>query len=323
MRVGSNWFVAALLLAATVGAHAQQWPTKPARIIISNSAGSSPDLTMRLLGDRLGKAFGQPFLIENRPGGEQLIAAELAAKAAPDGYSYYLGTNDTNIGIQYRLKAERIRFDPDKDFVFVGNIVGSAAFIVAVNAALPVKSFPDLVAYSKANPGKVNMGVTVNVADILARYMNKTAGIEMVRVPYKLNPQAIQDLVSGQIQAAIISYVSLKPFVDAGKARPIAMTGSQRYPLMPDLPTLNEAYPGLINESWWYLLAPARTPADIVQRVGRETDRIVADPEVANRIRGFHFVPGPAMTTAQFDERVRSEQARWKRVVDAIGLQPE
>jgi tripartite-type tricarboxylate transporter receptor subunit TctC len=312
-----------LLCAASFGALAQSWPSRPVRILISNSAGSSPDITLRLIADRLGKAFNQSFIVENRPGGEQLIAADLAAKSAPDGYTLYLGTNDTQVGNLFRLKPERIPFNPDRDFVFVGNIVGSAAFIVAVNAGLPVKSFPDLVAHAKANPGRVNMGVTVGLADILARHMNKLAGIDMVRVPYKSNPQANQDLASGQIQATIISYVSIKPFVDSGKSRLIAVTGTERYPLMPDLPTLNEAYPGLIIEGWWFLQAPAGTPPDIVQRLIRETDRVVADPEVAGRIHSFHFTPGPAMTQAQFEERVRVERARWKRLVEDIGLKPE
>src|SRR4051812_8148209 len=149
------------LLLLPPGVHAQAWPSKPVRILISNSAGSSPDITARLITERLGRAFNQSFIIENRPGGEQLIAADLAAKSAPDGYTFYMGTNDTQVGNFFRLKAERIPFNPDRDFVFVANVVGSAAFVVAVNSGLPVKSFPDLVAYAKANPGKVNMGVTV------------------------------------------------------------------------------------------------------------------------------------------------------------------
>jgi tripartite-type tricarboxylate transporter receptor subunit TctC len=313
--------LAVLLLGAWSLAQAQSWPARPARIIISNSAGSSPDIIARLIADRLGKAFGQAFLVDNRPGGEALIGADIAAKSPPDGYTFYFATNDTHVANLFRLKS--VPFNPDRDFVYVANIVGSAAFVVAVNPDLPVKSFPDLVALARAQPNRVSMGTTVGIADILAQWMNKTAGINMLRVPYKLNPQAIQDAVAGQVQALIISYVSAQSFITSGKLRLIAVTGTERYPLMPDLPALTEAYPGLIIEGWFFLVAPAGTPADIVQRVRIELDRIIAEPEVSQRIRSFHFNPGPALTPQQFDERIRAERARWKKLAGDISLQPQ
>lgn len=300
---------------------AQAWPAKPVRILVSNGPGSAPDVVLRLVADRLSRAFGQQFLIDNRPGGEQTIGASIAAKAAPDGYTFFLATNDSLVANQFRLKS--LPYDVDRDFTPVANVVGSAAFVVVANGEMPVKTFPDLAAMARAQPGKVSMGITVGLSDIISQWLNKLAAIDLLRVPYKLNTQANQDAAAGQVNSIITSYQSIVPLVQSGRLRVIAVTGSERYPLLPEIPTLGEAYPGLVIEGWFFFVAPAGTPADIVQRMNREVDRIVADPEIAGRIRGFHFTPGPAMTPKGIEDRIREERVRWRRIVQDIGLQPQ
>jgi tripartite-type tricarboxylate transporter receptor subunit TctC len=291
------------------------------RIIVSNSAGSSPDIVTRLVADKLSKALGQSFIVDNRPGGEGVIGAELAARAAPDGYTFYLANNDTYATNLVRLKS--VPYDPDRDFTPVANVIDSAPFVIAVPPDRPIRSYPELVSYAKARPGKVSLGITVGVGDLLARYMNATAGTDMVRVPYKVNPQAAQDAVSGQLDALIISLPSIDGFLRAGKLRPIAVSGMKRFPSLPDTPTINEAYPGVAVEGWLFLVAPARTPAEIVQRMNREVDRIVKDPEVVEKIRSFGFSASDAMTPAGITERAREERARWKKIAQDINLQPQ
>ncbi|MSQ51260.1 MAG: tripartite tricarboxylate transporter substrate binding protein [Betaproteobacteria bacterium] len=320
MRFLIRFSIAGWLLAAAT-LHAQTWPVKPVRIIISNSAGGSPDIIARMVADRLGKAFGQSFVVENRPGGESVIGADLAAKSAPDGYTFYLATGDTHASNLFRLKS--IPFDPDRDFIPVANVIDSAPFVVAVHPDLPVRTYPELVSHAKANPGKLSVGITIGISDILARWMNHSAGTDIVRIPYKINPQATQDAVSGQIQVLLISLPSIDSFVRAGKLRVIAVSSSRRFPSLPDTPTVAETYPGLVIEGWLFLVAPTGTPGDIVQRMNREVDRIVRDPEVVQRIRSFGFSASDAMTAASINERVREERGRWKRIAQDLKLQPQ
>jgi tripartite-type tricarboxylate transporter receptor subunit TctC len=313
------WILACAIIAGN--AHSQAWPAKPVRIIISNSAGGSPDIVTRMLADRLSKALGQSFVVENRPGGESVIGAEIAAKSAPDGYTFYLATGDTHAGNLFRLKS--IPFDPDRDFVSVANVIDSAPFVVAVHPDVPVRTYPDLVAYAKARPGKLSVGITIGISNILAQWMNHSAGTDITVIPYKNNPQAAGDAVSGQVQVLLISLPSIESFVKAGKLRLIAVSSSKRFPGLPDIPTISEAYPGVVIEGWLFLVAPAGTLADIVTRMNREVDRIVKEPEVVQRIRSFGFSASDAMTTATINERVREERARWKKIAQDIKLQPQ
>jgi tripartite-type tricarboxylate transporter receptor subunit TctC len=313
-----------LILACAIvagSAQAQSWPAKPVRIIISNSAGGSPDIVTRMLADRLSKSLGQTFVVENRPGGESVIGAEIAAKSAPDGYTFYLATGDTHAGNLFRLKS--IPFDPDRDFTSVANVIDSAPFVVAVHPDVPVRTYPELVSYAKARPGKLSVGITIGISNILAQWMNHSAGTDITVIPYKSNPQAAGDAVSGQVQVLLISLPSIESFVKAGKLRLIAVSSGKRFPGLPDIATIAEAYPGVVIEGWLFLVAPAGTPSDIVQRMNREVDRIVKEPEVVQRIRSFGFSSSDAMTPATINERVREERERWKKIAQDIKLQPQ
>jgi tripartite-type tricarboxylate transporter receptor subunit TctC len=311
--------IAALFVVMPV--HAQQWPAKPVRIVISNSAGSSPDIISRMLAERLGRAFGQSVLVDNRPGGNGLIGAEVAAKAPPDGYTYFLGNQDSHATNLYRYKS--LPYDADRDFTPVANVIDSAPFVLAVHPDVPTRSYPEFVSFARSRPGKLSVGVTVGLNEMLARWMNVLAGTDTLVVPYKTNPQSAQDAAAGQIQSLLISLPSIESFVKAGKLRVIAVSSSRRFPPLPDVPTLAETYPGLVIEGWLFLVTTAGTPQPIIQRMNREVDVIVRDPEVVQRIQSFGFSASDAMTPQTLGERIREVRATWKKIATDIKMEPQ
>ena len=302
-------------------AHAQDYPTKPVKIILSNSAGGSPDIVTRILADRLSKSLGQQFIVDNRPGGESVIGADLAARSAPDGYTLYLGTNDALVANRVRLKS--LPYDPDKDFTLIASVIDSAPFVVAVNADVPAKSFGELVSLAKAQPGKLSYAVTIGISDTLAQWINKRTGIDVTRVPYRQNPQAVQDVVSGQVQVVLISLPSVEQFAKAGRLRILAVSSSKRFAGLPDVPTIAESYPGLVVEGWFALTGPTGIPADVVARLNREVDKALKDPELLQRVAGFGFSTSDAKTPELLVTRMQEDVARWRMIAADIGMQPQ
>jgi len=321
MRLTAGTLLSVFLFAASYCAAAEDWPTKPVRIIVSNSAGSSPDIVTRMVAERLSKALGQSFLVDNRPGAQGLIAAEMAAKSPPDGYTFYMASQDVYASNLFRFKS--LPYDPDRDFTPVANVVDSAPFVLAVNPDLPVKSYPELISYAKVRPGRLSMGITIGASEALGRWMNVKAGTDIVLVPYKVNPQAALAAVAGEIQVLIISLPSIETFVKAGKLRIVAVSSSKRFPNLPGTPTLAEHNPGLVIEGRFILMAPAGLPASIVNRVNHEVDRMLRDPEVVQRIRGFGFSSSDAMTPKTLTESIREARETWRRVANDIKLQAE
>ena len=310
-----------LLVAISGHANAEDWPTKPVRIVVSNSAGSSPDIVTRMVADRLSKALGQSFFVDNRAGGQGLIGAELVAKSPPDGYTLYMASQDVYARNLFVFKS--LPYDPDRDFIPVANVVDSTPFVLAVHPDVPVKSYPELISFARARPGKLSMGITIGASEALARWINVKAGTDILLVPYKVNPQAAQAAVAGDIQALIISLPSIEAFVKAGKLRIIAVSSSKRFPQLPAMPTIAETNPGVVMEGRFILMAPAGTPAPIVERVNREIDRMLKDPEVVQRIRSFGFSSSDAMTPKTLTGSIREARETWKRIAADIGLQRE
>ena len=302
-------------------ATAQDYPIRPVKIILSNSAGGSPDIVMRIVADRLSKSLGQQFFVENRPGGESVIGAELASQAPADGYTLYLGTNDALVANRFRLKS--LPYDPDKAFTPIANFVDSAPFVVVVHPDLRVKTFGELVSVAKARPDALSYGTTIGISDVLAQWINKTAGIDIHRIPYRQNPEAVRDFLSGRVQILLISLPSVEPFVQAGKARIVAVSSSKRFAGLPDTPTIAETYPGLIVEGWFALVGPAGIPTEVVRRLNPEVDKVLRDAEFLQRVRDFGFSTSDAMTPQALAERMREDVARWRRIAQEIGMQPQ
>ena len=313
-----------LIVAVILGngnASAQNYPTGPVKIILSNSAGGSPDITARIVADRLSKALGQQVFVENKPGGESVIGALLVARAPADGYTLYFGFNDPLVSNRFRLKS--LPYDPDNDFTPIANVVDSAPFAVAVHPDVPAKTFGELMEFARSNPGKLSYGTTVGLSDTLAQWINKTAKVDIQRVPYRVNPQAVQDALSGRVQILLISLPSIEQFARSGQLRMLAVSGAKRFYKLPDIPTIAETYPGLVIEGWFELLGPAGIPPDIVQRLNREVDKIVKDREFVERLAQFGFSTSDAMTPHLLKMRVQTEIERWRKIAQDIELKPQ
>lgn len=314
------------LLAVLLGlcglAAAQDWPARPVKFIVSQPPGTSPDITARFLADRLSRQLGQPVLVENRPGGQNVIGAQAAAKASADGYTYFFAT--TAAIVTNPLTFKSLPYDPEREFVPVA-MIAKSPMVVAVNPEVPAKTLAELVALEKSQPGRLaaaNEGAKT-FSGMMSQMLNKTAGIRLLQVPYTGVSPAIQDTIAGRTQVVLVSSAALLPFLKRGDLRPLAVSAGKRVRGIEDVPTLAETYPGFEYVGWFALLAPAGSPANAVQRMNREMDRVLADPEVAQRLYDLGLVNEGAGTPESLNDFLRAERERWARLVKEIGLQPE
>ena len=310
------------LLCACLPALAQDWPARPLKFIVSQPPGTSPDITARLLAERLARLVGQQVVVENRPGGQNVIGAQAAAKSAPDGYTYFFAT--TAAIVTNPLTFKSLPYDPERDFTPVA-MIAKSPMVVAVNPGVEAKTLAELIALDKAQPGKLagaNEG-TKTFSGMMSLMLNLTAGIRLLQVPYNGVTPAIQDTIAGRTQVVLVSSAALGPFLKRGELRPLAVSAAQRVPGLEEVPTLAETFPGFEYSGWFALLAPAGTPQPIVQRVNREMGRVLAEPEMAQRLRDFGLVNEGAGTPETLGEFLRAERERWAKLVRTIGLQPE
>lgn len=315
-------FLAAALIAVCGLASAQSWPTKPVRFILSQPAGSSPDIVARLLGDRLSRTWGQPVVVDNRPGGQNVIGAQAAARAPADGYNFYYGTTAALVINSYTLKS--MPYDPVKDFVPVG-MIGMSPFLIAANPGVPVKTIAELIAKAKAEPGKVSMATEgqKTFGGMIGEMLQVTAGARFLHVPYSGVGPGIQDTIAGRTQFTVQSAAAAMRFVTSGQLRPIAVSGSGRLPELPDVPTISATYPGFEYVGWHALVAPTGTPRDIVQHVNRTMDQVLKDPEIVKRLADLGPITEGAGTPESLGQFLGAERARWAKLVREVGIQPE
>jgi tripartite-type tricarboxylate transporter receptor subunit TctC len=315
----------ALLLLALLAAGqacAQEWPARPVKLIVSQAPGTSPDITARYLADRLSKAWSQPVVIENRPGGQNVPGAQAAARSAPDGYTFFYATSAAIVSNPYTFKS--LPYDPEKDFVPVA-MIAKSPMVIAVNPSVPAKSLAELVALDRASPGKLaaaNEGAKT-FSGLMAQMLNKTAGIGLLQVPYSGVSPAIQDTIAGRTQVVLVSSAALLPYLKRGELRPLAVSAGKRVRGLEEVPTLTETYPGFEYVGWFALLAPTGSPAAAVQRANRDLDKVLADPEVAQRLYDFGLVNEGAGTPESLADFLRAERGRWAKLVKDVGLEPE
>ena len=312
----------ALSLAIFSQVNAQDWPSRPVKFILSQAPGTSPDITARYLADRLSKLWNQQVVVENRPGGQNVVGAQAAARSAPDGYTFFYATTAAIVSNPYTFKA--LPYDPAKDFVPVA-MVAKSPMVIAVNPAVPAKSLAELVALDRAQPGKLaaaNEGAKT-FSGMMSQMLNKTAGVNFLQVPYAGVSPAIQDTIAGRTQVVLVSSAALLPFLKRGDLRPLAVSAGKRVRGLEDVPTLSETYPGFEYVGWFALLAPTGVPGNIVQRLNRDMDRVLTDPDVAQRLFDLGLVNEGAGTSASLNEFLRAERERWGKLVKDIGLQPE
>src|SRR3954467_11374443 len=306
-------FVFALCLGfAASSANAQQYPSKPITIVVPFAAGSGTDLISRLIGQQLSLTLNQSVVIENKPGASGVIAATYVARAAPDGYTLLMATNSTHSANPSLFKS--LSYDPVKDFTPVAR-AGSYVFMLVVNPDIPAKTLPELVAYAKANPAKLTYASGNTTGIVAGETLKGKAGIDVLHVPYKSTPPALNDVIGGRVSMMFIDLAPGLEHVRAGTLRALAVTTRERSALLPDLPSLHEAgIPGYDVTSWAGLFAPAGTPKDIVTRLNEEVRKIIANPDAKAKIAvtGFDAFSGPPETLATF---VQSELVNWGKLV--------
>lgn len=312
---------AALALTASVNAFAQVWPARPLRLIVSQAAGTSPDIAARLIAERLSRQLGQSLVVENRAGGQNVIGAQAAARAAPDGYTFFFAT--TAAIVTNPLTFKTLPYDPSRDFDAVG-MIAKSPMVIAVGAGVPVKSLAELIALDKSKPNTLSAAHEGprTFSGMMSQALNLTTGMQVLQVPYNGATPAIQDTIGGRTQIVLLSSAALAPFIKRGDLKPIAVTVAKRVAGLENVPTLAETYPGFDYAGWFAMLAPAGTPREVVLRVNRELNAVLAEPEVAQRLRDLGLVLDPG-TPEALNDFLAAERARWSRLVKEIGLQPE
>ena len=312
-----------LALAAAVPlAHAQSdYPSRPVRIIVPFPPGGAADTLARIYGQRMSEDWGKPVVVENRPGAGGIIGTEALAKSAPDGYSLIVVTVGHAVNASLMAK---LPYDTATDFAPVA-LLATLPSLVVVNPALPVKDVKDLIALAKAKPGSVTYASsgTGSTSHMSAALLSSMTGVSLVHVPYKGAAAALNDVMGGQVQMTIDVAVSAVPQVKAGKLKALAITSAKRSSLMPELPTVAESgVPGYEFSAWYVLLAPAKTPAAIVDKVSAEAKRIAGLPEVRERLNALGAEPASA-TPAETGALLTSEMARWAKVIKEQNIKVE
>ena len=312
----------ALILPSLAPAAAGTWPDRPIKIIVSQAAGGTPDIICRIISDKLSDLLGQRVVVENRPGGANVVGAQAAAHAAPDGYTLFFATAAALVSNPHTYKT--LPYDPVKDFVAV-SMVAKNPFLILANPSVPANNLSELVAYDKANPGKLTFATDGqrNFSGILATWLNKVSGANILQVPYATMPQGVQDTLAGRTQLTILAIPSAAPHVSRGALKPLAISWTKRLPLYPQVQSISETFPGVELTGWFVIAAPADTPADIVTRLNQEMDKVLKTPEMAQKLADLGFYTEGAETPQATSAFVKAQYELWAKIVRDIGLQPE
>jgi len=311
--------LAALALSGPAAAQPPAWPSRPVRVIVPFGAGSGNDLVARLLAERLSRTLGQPFIVDNRVGANGSIGADAVAHAAPDGYTLFVTTNTTQAANPSLMK--RLNYDPIKDFAPIGRIANTPALLV-VHPSVPVRSVPELVALAKAQPGRLSYASGSAGTLVPGAMLTSAAGIDMLHVPYKTIPQALNDVIAGQVQMMFTDMATGLPQVKAGKVRAIGISSLQPAALLPEVPPIAATLPGFELLAWYALYAPAGTPQAVIDRLNAQTRAAVADPALRERFAAMGLEP-VGSTPQELAAFGRSELEKWTRLIKAAGIQPE
>jgi tripartite-type tricarboxylate transporter receptor subunit TctC len=327
MRIRSALLLCALVLGPITAADAQplsqNWPTRPIKIIVPTGPGAATDVMARLMADAVTRGLGQPVVVENQGGASGLVAHQTAARAGPDGYTF-LFTNTSGLATNL-VTFKSLPYDPIKDFTPVAMVVDFGPQMLSVNIDVPVTTVPGLIDYAKANPGKLSyaVDVTAGAAPFAARLLNKRANLGMVEVPYRSAAQMVQDVASGTVPVLISSMAASNAMVQAGKIRRIALSSSNRFPPLPELPIISETVPGVNMDGWFVLVAPTGVPTDIVARMNKEVAGFLKGDEIRTRLAGFGLATSGAGTPQSTGAFIAAEQEKWRGLAQELGIQPQ
>ena len=318
MRI-ANFLIALAAGFGATSAPAQQWPTKPVRIIVNVAPGGVADVTARVLGARLTETLGQPFVVENRPGGDGYIGFEAVARAEPDGYTLVYSPGSSVMIAPHIVK--RADLDPLKAFTPVVP-TGAVSLYILLHPSLPPKNFQEFLAYARENPGKLNYGSPGNGTSphVAAEVFNREAQVKLNHVPYKGAGPALNDLLGGQIQLAFDPGVGLNA-AKSGKLRMVAVAGPTRHPDFPDVPTLEEnGIKGVDGGPHFGFYAPAGTPREALDRLNREVQRLMKEPAVLERFKALAVNIAEPMTPEQFGAYVRAQYTRYAKLLPELNI---
>jgi tripartite-type tricarboxylate transporter receptor subunit TctC len=300
-------------------AAAQSYPSKPLRLVVPLAAGGGTDLASRVVAHYLGEALGQQVIVDNRPGAGGLIGVEAAAKSAPDGYTFVVGSTTTMAANMFLYK--NVPFDPLKDFVPLA-MLGTIDFALVVPASSSMTSVRDLIAAAKAKPGQLSYGFGSSAALLCGEMFKATAGVDLLKVPYKGTPQSLTDLAADRIQLVCEPLGTSLPFARAGKLRNLAVTSTTRNDLAPEVPTMAEAGLPMEHATWAAFFAPAKTPKEAVARLSAELVKVQKLPGVPEKIRDTGFVPKP-LGAEELGAIHRADYARLEKAIQEAGIKAE
>ena len=309
-----------LLLAALSAASSAQYPTKPVRVVIHFPAGGSTDVVTRILAQALGESMGQPFIVENKVGADGAIAAAQVIQSPPDGYTLFVATNTPMM--QVPLLKKEPPYDPLTAFQPI-SLVGRYTFVLVITPSLPAKSMSEFIAYARANPGKINFASYSGASQLAYAQIVKTAGVDMLRVPYKGEAPSVADILGGQIHAVFATPTVTLSHLKEGRLRALAVTTPTRSPLLPEVPTTVEAgMPPIGVEFFAALFGPAKLPADIAARISAELNAAIALPRIREQIDRQGFAPAGS-TPAELGAFVKQQLDAWSRGFRDAGINPE
>jgi tripartite-type tricarboxylate transporter receptor subunit TctC len=306
-------------LASTASAQAP-YPSRPITLVLPFAAGSGTDTTTRIISQHLGQALGVGTIIDNKPGANGMIAATYVARAAPDGYTLFVTTNTTHSANPFLLK--NLTYDPVKDFTPIAR-TGDLPFMLVVNNELPVKNVAELIAYGKANPGKLTYASGSSSGIVSGATFAHNTGVDMLHVPYKSSPPALNDVIGGRVSMIFIDVLTGLPHVKGNALRALAVTTKERSPLVPDLPSMQEAgVPDFDISSWQGYFAPAGTPTEVVTRLNAEIRKIVEKPEIKAQLAtlGMDAFSG---TPEQLGTFVGEQMVLWERLIKNAGIEKQ
>ncbi|MSQ69981.1 MAG: tripartite tricarboxylate transporter substrate binding protein [Betaproteobacteria bacterium] len=321
MKTAASLTVTLLLLFATAGpACAQAYPARPIRIVVGFPPGGGNDLVARMFGAKMQETWGQPVVIENKPGANTIIAGEFVAKSAPDGHTLLVNaTGGTTIIPSLYAK---LPFDPQRDFIPI-SMIGIFPMIVAVNASVPALTLQEFIAYARANPGRINYGAGATAFQLATEMFKQMTGTSMNHIPYKGSAQTATALLAGEVQMSIIDTPPTLQHLKSGRLRALAVTTAKRVGSLADVPTVSEAgVPGYEMTIWISVFAPAGTPRDIVARLNAEIVRIVNLPDIREKLIAMGVEP-VGNTSGELAEIIRIETAKFAQVIKAANIKAE
>ena len=316
--------VSVAMLAFAAPASAQSWPQRPVTFIVSQSAGASPDVMARMIATKLAAPLGQQVIIENKPGAGNVIGAQAAARAAPDGYTFFFATSAALVTNPYMVK--NLAYDPVKDFMPVALVTRSHQVIV-VHPDVPAKTLPDLIALDKKDPGKISMSVDGqrNLAGVTAQALNKRAGTQFVLIPSVNINNGLQDTMTGRTQSGIFSASIVEAHVRSGALRALATASTHRLVAAPDVPAAAETLPGFDFSGWFMVMAPTGTPADIIKKLNAAIAEAARDEQVRELAPKLGFELDPKGVGAPEDaaEFLKTQLALWAKTTQELGIEPQ